>query len=164
MKRAIAKAAVVLTVVSALATVVLPSTTRAGDKKVEMESSKSRTESEILDLSREKFRWKTERELDPLAELFDDEVTFVHLNGVAQSKADWIRDLRSGRFVYNKIDVKQASVKLFGATAVLMGRASFTVTIGGHRATYNLAYTEVYVKRDGKWKIVSLHTCLDSTS
>jgi ketosteroid isomerase-like protein len=121
--------------------------------------TQSTTQTEILNLSKDKFRWKTEGKIDSVADVFDDDFVFVHINGVIQSKEDWIKELKSRRFIYNKIDVKQASVKTFGATVVLVGKATFTVTIHGHTASYNLVYTEVYVKENNKWKIVSLHTC-----
>jgi ketosteroid isomerase-like protein len=118
------------------------------------------TENEILDLSMEKFRWKTTRNVDAVADLFDDEIVFVHLNGYISSKEEWIGQMRSGQFVYNAIDVEETpSVKVYGDAAALVGKAVFTVTIGGFKGTFNLVYTEVYAKKKGKWKLVNLHTC-----
>jgi ketosteroid isomerase-like protein len=116
-------------------------------------------ENEILRLSRDKFRWKTEGQIDRLAELFDDELAFVHITGHISSKDEWIGELRSRRFVYNTIDVERASANVYGDTAVLVGRAAFKVTIRGGKGTYDLVYTEVYAKKNGRWKLVNLHTC-----
>ena len=44
---------------------------------------------------------------------------------------------------------------MYGNTAVLVGKAAFTVNGG---SVYNLVYTEVYTKKNGKWKLVNLHT------
>jgi len=116
-------------------------------------------EKEILQLSQEKFRWKTSGQLDAVADLFDDELVFVHLNGHISSKAEWIQELKTRRFVYNEIDLQQASAKVYGTTAVLVGKATFKVTMHGSRGTYQLVYTEVYTRKNGKWKLVNLHTC-----
>jgi ketosteroid isomerase-like protein len=113
------------------------------------------TEKEILDLSLEKFKWKTTRQIDKVEDLFDDDLVFVHLTGHVTTKADWIRQMRSGQFVYNKIEQKEASAKVYGNTAVLVGKALFTVN-GGSR--YDLIYTEVYTKKNNRWKLVNLHT------
>ncbi|MBF9252936.1 nuclear transport factor 2 family protein [Pontibacter sp. 172403-2] len=113
------------------------------------------TAAEILELSQDKFRWKTEGQVDKVADLFDDELVFVHITGQITTKADWINQLRTGRFVYNKIVQKEASVKVYGNTAVLVGKASFTVNGG---SVYKLVYTEVYTNKNGKWKLVNLHT------
>ena len=73
-------------------------------------TAQSGTESEILNLSLEKFRWKTTGEFDSLADLFDDELVFVHITGHITTKDDWINQLKTERFVYNKIEQKEASV------------------------------------------------------
>jgi ketosteroid isomerase-like protein len=122
-------------------------------------SAPAKTEAEILELSTEKYRWKTARQIERVAELFDDEIVFVHLNGHISPKKEWIEQLRSGRFVYNVIDVKEASARSYGDTVVLVGKAEFTVTMGGFKSKYNLVYTEVYTKKAGTWKLVNLHTC-----
>jgi hypothetical protein len=122
----------------------------------------SATETEILHLSKEKYRWKTEGQIDLVAGLFDDELVFVHLNGHITSKQEWLAELRARRFVYNKITVKQAAAKVYGTTAVLVGSALFRVTMNGSKGTYNLVYTEVYTKKNDTWKLVNIHTCSGS--
>ncbi|OOQ57703.1 nuclear transport factor 2 family protein [Mucilaginibacter pedocola] len=112
---------------------------------------------EILKLSADKFTWKTTGKFDLVDELFDDNLVFVHITGRTTTKDDWMDQLRTRRFVYNKIEQQEeASVKVFGNVAVLVGRATFTVNGG---CVYPLVYTEVYNrKKSGKWKLVNLHT------
>jgi Domain of unknown function (DUF4440) len=116
----------------------------------------SNIEDEIYALSREKFRWKTEGHFDLLSDLFDDDLVFVHLNGHITSKQEWMSQLRSRRFVYNRIDPKEASVRAYGDTAVLVGKATFVVNGG---TVYKLVYTEVYTRRNNQWKLANVHTC-----
>lgn len=115
----------------------------------------TKAENEILQLSLEKFRWKTEGKVDELASLFDDELVFIHLTGHTTSKKEWISQMKSGSFVYNKIEQKEASAKIYGTAAVLVGKAKFTVNGG---SVYHLVYTEVYTKKNNNWKLVNLHT------
>lgn len=117
--------------------------------------AQSNAESEILRLSLQKFQWKTTGQFDRVADLFDDELVFVHITGHTTTKADWIRQLKNGSFVYNKIEQKEASAKVYGDTAVLVGKAKFTVNGG---SVYHLIYTEVYTRKKDKWKLVNLHT------
>jgi hypothetical protein len=114
------------------------------------------TEDEIYALSKEKFRWKTEGRFDQLADLFDEDLVFVHLNGYITSKQEWMSQLRSRRFVYDRIDFKEASVRVYGGTVVLVGKATFVVNGG---SVYPLVYTEVYTRKNNQWKLVNLHTC-----
>jgi hypothetical protein len=113
------------------------------------------TEKEILDLSKEKFQWKTTGKFDPLAQLFDDELIFIHITGQIATKANWISLLKTRTFVYNRIELKEASAKVSGNTAILVRRAKFTVN---GSSVYHLIYTEVYTKKNDKWRLVNLHT------
>ncbi|MGO7201505.1 nuclear transport factor 2 family protein, partial [Rhizobium ruizarguesonis] len=83
-------------------------------------------EEEIIALSLEKFRWKTSGRIDLVEALFDDDLHFVHITGHVSSKREWIEELRSGRFVYNRIDPRGASVAVEGDRATLRGKAVFT--------------------------------------
>ena len=123
------------------------------------DSHRRGSDEEIIRLSMDKFRWKTAVDVDRVEDLFDDELVFVHLNGHVTSKRDWIEQMRSGRFVYNRIEPHEMSAKIYGEAAVLFGKATFTVTMGGFKASYDLAFTEVYARKTGVWKLVNLHTC-----
>ncbi|RVO69947.1 nuclear transport factor 2 family protein [Sinorhizobium medicae] len=112
----------------------------------------------ILALSLAKFRWKTSGDIGRLGDLFDDDLHFVHITGHVSSKTEWIDELRSGRFVYESIEPKGASVETRGDEAVLTGRAVFTVRMGGHRGVYRLQFTQTYVRKDGGWKLRELLT------
>lgn len=121
-----------------------------------MSETKRLKSAEILKLSADKFLWKTEGKIDLIEDLFDDNLVFVHITGRITTKEDWISQLRTKRFVYNKIEQLEASVKLYAKTAVLVGKANFTVNGG---SVYPLVYTEIYnLKKSGKWKLVNLHT------
>jgi hypothetical protein len=118
-------------------------------------------EREILELSLDKFRWKTEGLIERIEDLFDDHLVFIHITGDVTTKAEWIGQLGSGRFLYERIEPTEASAKVYGDAAVLVGPATFIVSIGGRRATYRLIYTEVYARKSGAWRLVNLHTTSD---
>ena len=120
----------------------------------------SAPETEVLNLSMQKLQWKTTGDIDRVADLFDDELVFVHLNGRITSKAEWIEELRSGRFAYKAIRVQETpSVRAYEGAVVLVGKAQFSVAMSGHAGKFNLVYTEVYARKQGRWKLVNLHTC-----
>jgi len=125
------------------------------NKSTNKMDNSTQMEQEILNLSLEKFKWKTEGKVDLVEDLFDDELIFVHLTGNITTKKEWISQMRSKSFVYNKIELKEHSAKVYGNTAVLVGKAKFTVNGG---SVYNLVYTEVYTRKNNKWQLVNLHT------
>jgi Domain of unknown function (DUF4440) len=118
--------------------------------------SRSAVEDEVYVLSEEKFRWQTEGRFDLLADLFDDDLVFVHLNGTITSKQEWMGQLTSGSLVYDRIDLKEASVRGYADTAVLVGKATFAVN---GDTVHKLVYTEVYARKNGRWKLVNSHNC-----
>jgi hypothetical protein len=56
-----------------------------------------------------------------LEDVFDDELVFVHLNGYITSKREWMSELRSRRFVYDRIEPHETSVRAFGDAAKRSG-------------------------------------------
>ncbi|MDI6032977.1 nuclear transport factor 2 family protein [Flavobacterium sp. LB2P84] len=116
--------------------------------------AQSKAETEILNLSLDKFRWKTEGKIDLVEDLFDDELVFIHITGHTTSKKEWIGQMKSGSFVYDKIELKEHSSKIYGNTAVLVEKAKFSVNGG---SVYKLVYTEIYTKKNEKWKLINIH-------
>ena len=110
--------------------------------------AQSAAETEILNLSQEKFRCKTTGNIVAVEDLFEDNLVFVHLSAYITTKADWIQQLRSGSLVYNKIVQKEASARVYENTAVFVGKASLTVNGG---SVYKSVYSEVYTKKNSKW-------------
>ncbi|MCZ8352957.1 MAG: nuclear transport factor 2 family protein [Rhizobium sp.] len=109
-------------------------------------------------LSLAKFEWKTSGQIDRVEDLFDDELHFVHITGHVSSKSEWIDELRSGRFAYEHIEPKDASVTVDHSKVTLTGRAIFTVRMGRHSGQFKLAFTETYVRQRQGWKLVELLT------
>jgi hypothetical protein len=79
-------------------------------------SAQSTTEKEIVKLSADKYRWYTEKKIDAVEHLYDDDLVFIHITGHISNKKEWIGQMRSGSFVYNQINVKEASAKVYGNT------------------------------------------------
>ncbi|MFM7854989.1 MAG: nuclear transport factor 2 family protein [Flammeovirgaceae bacterium] len=119
--------------------------------------SQSKTEQELLALSKKKFDWLTQKKLDSLAIILDERVKYIHSNGWIQNKKEIIDDVASGKLNYTSIAIKSNDVRLYGKTAIVNGTGSFHVTMDGKPLTIELSYTEVYVRKKGKWLLASRH-------
>ena len=119
--------------------------------------AQSKTESEILNLAKDMFRWEVEGKFDSLANLFDDKLVIVNSSGTVRSKNEYLVDFESGKPVHNSIDVQQASASIVGTTAIVWGRGIFVVSINDNKSTFNLSYMEVFMKEDQGWKLIALH-------
>ncbi|MBG0831456.1 nuclear transport factor 2 family protein [Planomonospora sp. ID67723] len=110
--------------------------------------------SAILDNYRSQHRAMVEARTDVLDALLADQFTATHITGYQQPKAEWLAQIRSGDFTYHRIEDKDVFITVDGDSAVLVGRAAVTVTIGGARGTWNLESTMEYIKQGGRWTVV----------
>lgn len=66
----------------------------------------SELEQEVVKLSREKWRWMSERKVDALAELFHEKAVFVHMGGT-MSREQELDVIRSGGFTINTLTFRK---------------------------------------------------------
>lgn len=112
-------------------------------------------EQEVIDLSREKWRWMSERDMDSLDALFHEKSVFVHMGG-SWGKEREMEIIKSGGIHYKKADIHEVSVNVIGATAVLLNRITLLAVVGGNEVTNPFMVTEVYVQQEDSWKLASL--------
>jgi uncharacterized protein DUF4440 len=110
---------------------------------------------EIINLSKEKWDWMSERNIDTLDALFHEKAVFVHMGG-SWGKAQELEIIKSGGIHYKQADIHEVSVNIIGATAILLNRITLLAVVGGNEVTNPFLVTEVYVQQDGSWKLASL--------
>jgi 4-carboxymuconolactone decarboxylase len=112
-------------------------------------------EQEVIDLSKEKWRWMSERNVDALAALFHEKSVFVHMGG-SWGKERELDIIKSGGIHYKQADIHEVSVNIIGTTAVLLNRITLLAVVGGNEVTNPFMVTEVYVQQEGNWTLASL--------
>lgn len=115
----------------------------------------STSDQELLKLSKDKWQWMADKNVDKLKDLFDDKSVFVHMGG-SWGKEQELNVIGSGGIHYKKADVHEASVQIIENTAIVLNRITLLAVVGGNEVTNPFIVTEVYVKRNGKWKMGSL--------
>jgi acetamidase/formamidase/ketosteroid isomerase-like protein len=90
--------------------------------------------------------------------LLDAGWTVTHGDGTINTKAEYLADLKSGARKFFA-DVKQDdfSVRVYGDTAVAAGISDSKVEYKGKPSGGALRFTRVYVKRDGRWVMITSH-------
>ena len=81
-------------------------------------SQESQTEKEIIKLSKEKWQWMADKDVDKLAILFDDKSKFVHMSGTWKKERE-LEIIKSGSIWYKNADVHDVAVEIFDNTALL---------------------------------------------
>ena len=118
-------------------------------------SSTTKEEQELLDLSKTKWTWMADKNVEALNGLFNENCVFVHMGG-SWGKTQELATIKSGGIWYKKAAVYGASVNIFGNTAILLNDIDLLAVVGGNEVTHAFMVTEVYIKESGKWKMGSL--------
>lgn len=129
-----------------------------GQQSGENQSAKNFTaaEQEVIDLSKDKWQWMADKNVDALNNLFHEKSMFVHMGG-SWDKAREIEVIKSGGIWYKKADVHEAIVNFVDKnTAILLNRITLVAEVGGNEVISHFMVTEVYVKPEGSWKLGSL--------
>lgn len=99
-------------------------------------------------------------DLPALDDLFAADATYVHSNGLTQTKNGVIAMLAKKELRYVSFDIKEATYRAFGATVVVTGTQSIELTSSGRPFTSNSRYTVVYATIDGKPRVVAYQSTL----
>jgi len=110
---------------------------------------------ELINLSKEKWRWMAERKIDALDALFHEKAVFVHM-GSNMTKEKELNVIENGRIHYKKADIHEVSVNIIGRTAILLNRVTLQAVVGGNEVTNPFTVTEVYLQQDNSWKLASM--------
>lgn len=115
----------------------------------------SSVEEEIINLSKEKWQWMSDKNADKLDALFHEKSVFVHMGG-SWGKERELNVIKGGGIWYKKADIHEVSVNIIENTAILLNRITLLAEVGGNEVTNPFEVTEVYVKLNGTWKLGSL--------
>lgn len=109
----------------------------------------------IINLSKQKWQWMAEKNVDLLEKLFDDKSMFIHMGGT-WGKSEELTTIESEYIWYKKVEIYNVTINIFGNTAILLNDIDLIAVVGGNEVINPFMVTEVYIKTKGKWKMASL--------
>lgn len=112
-------------------------------------------EEEIIKLSKDKWQWMSDKNVEMLAELFHDRSKFVHMSGTWNKKRE-LEIIESGSIWYKNTDVHDVVVEVLDDTAVLWNRITLQAHVRGNDVSNEFTVTEIYKKQENKWKLLDL--------
>ena len=112
-------------------------------------------EQDVITLSKDKWRWMAERDVEALEKLFAEEAVFVHMGGT-MTRSQELDVIKSGRIQYKDAQIQEVSVRFVGTTAILLNRIRLVAVVGGNEVVNPFTVTEVYVQQGEAWKLASL--------
>ena len=118
-------------------------------------SAKTEAEQEVLK-GNEEFNDAIRRnDADARARFYADDYVLVRYDGTLSDKAKQLEMVRSGLLHYSDLRVEDEVPRVFGDTAVVIDRRKQTVTVGGQPRPSDVRDTNVWVKREVGWRLVS---------
>lgn len=113
------------------------------------------SEQEIINLSKEKWQWMADKNVDKLTTLFHDKSKFVHMSGTWK-KDEELEIIKSGSIWYKKADVHDVAVEMVDDAAIVWNRITLTAFVRGSDVVTEFTVTEVYKKEKKQWKMLAL--------
>jgi ketosteroid isomerase-like protein len=112
-------------------------------------------EREVLQADEERVRALLANDFEALERILGDDLTYVHSNGMLDTKESYIGSLRSGRSRYLTMDISDVSVRVLGDTALINARFNARVKVGDNEVNPQPRVLIVYAKRDGRWQMLA---------
>ena len=109
----------------------------------------------IINLSKQKWQWMAEKNVDLLEKLFDDKSMFIHMAGT-WGKSEELTTIECENIWYKKVEIYNVTINIFGNTAILLNDIDLIAVVGGNEVINPFMVTEVYIKTKGIWKMASL--------
>ncbi|HSE32062.1 MAG TPA: nuclear transport factor 2 family protein [Pyrinomonadaceae bacterium] len=118
------------------------------------------TEKQILRLEEELTQTEMRVEVQALDRIYADDIMVTAPIGICVDKPAVMNEVRQAadKAVVAKYDKDDLKVRAFGDTAVSSYRMSAEATFEGVEIKRQLCITNVWMNRNGDWKIVARHT------
>ena len=120
-----------------------------------IDTTKKSIEQEIKNLSKQKWDWMSDKNIDSLNLLFNENCNFVHMGGT-WGKDREIDIIKNGFIWYKKAEIYTSSAEVFGNMVVLLTDIDLIAIVGGKEAINPFMVTEVYFKENNHWKLGQL--------
>jgi Domain of unknown function (DUF4440) len=91
-----------------------------------------------------RFAAMSANDLEALDSLLENDLHYVHANGVVEDKAEFLRKIRSGERRYRRFDSRHRQVRHEGSFTFVFGEAEVEVNTKAGLVQNVLAYTAIY--------------------
>ncbi|MCP1386558.1 nuclear transport factor 2 family protein [Runella salmonicolor] len=115
----------------------------------------TKEEQELIQLSKDKWQWMADKNVDKLKNLFDAKAKFVHMSGTWKTDEE-LEIIKSGSIWYKEAKVHDTAVEVSGNTAIVWNRITLVAMVRGNEAITEFTVTEVYQKQSESWKMLAL--------
>jgi len=110
---------------------------------------------EVLKAEDEQNQALQRGDTDVLGHIYADDLAYTNADGKILTKAQHLAEFRSGIRKFDSIRRDDINLHVYGNTVVLTGRSTSTLQYKGKVTKGPRRFTDVYIKRDGRWLLVA---------
>ena len=149
-----------------LVTAVLPLTLTSvalGQEQSSSRDQRSSVEQAIRQLDRERIQAQIGADAVALDRIYANDFIGVGPSGTVRTKAQVISDFTSGDLKFQSITTDEVQVRVYENTAVETGLSTMSGQDKGKAVPRDTRFTRVWVKQQGRWRLVANHYSLRIT-
>ena len=102
-----------------------------------------------------RYRAMQDADLTTLDELCADELSYAHSSGARDTKGEYLGKVRSGYYVYRRIDHPVDRVEVVGDTGIVVGRMTADIDVQGVPKTIDNLALAVWTRTSGAWRLLA---------
>jgi ketosteroid isomerase-like protein len=110
---------------------------------------------EVEATERARFQAWTRADIDAIQPVLADDLVYCHSTGQCQTKAELVAALQSRETVYRSMEVLELRPRAAAGAVVVNGKLAIQAESKGQATAFKGIYTDVYVKRDGRWQMIA---------
>lgn len=93
-----------------------------------------------------------------LGEMFADDLSYTHSNAVTERKALYLERLAGKHYDYRELNFLDQDIRVTGDAALITGRMTGEVVIAGQSRQLNSRTTVVWIRQDGRWRMLTFQS------
>ena len=97
----------------------------------------------------------TDKDIDTMREIVSEDMIFVHMSGMWQTREDYFADVADGSLTYYTIGMADPVVEIDGDHAIVTYTSILNANAYGTKGTFRMKGSHHYEKRDGAWIAVN---------
>src|ERR1043165_2624080 len=129
----------------------------SGQKQDATRDSTTNVEQVIRKLDNERIQAQIHADAAALERIYADDFIGVGPSGTVRTKAQVLSDFTSGNLKFQSITTDDVQVRVYGDTAVETGRSTMNGQDKGKAVPSENRFTRVWVKQQGRWRLVAIH-------
>ena len=109
----------------------------------------------VLAAEDRRYRAMLDADLATLDALCAAELSYAHSSGARDTKDQYLEKVRSGYYVYRRIDHPVERVAVVGDSALVVGRMTADLDVDGRPRTIDNLALAVWARTSGRWQLLA---------